>query len=187
VLGVWLDTAGPFGAFLRIAVLGLFGVAGYAFPVVALYWAVVLFRGTAVEDRGRMLVGLWILALGGLGIASIAGHNPSVAAGYKPLSRAGGMLGALAAWPLSKVVSPYGAVAICLGLCVLGLLVFTATPLAAVGRAMRRAFIKPDAEEGAGAEADAEPDELGRPRRSGARIHLEDAEAVVDMPGFSLG
>src|SRR6266516_2793981 len=94
VLGVWLDTAGPFGAFLRIAVLGLFGVAGYAFPVVALYWAVVLFRGTAVEDRGRMLVGLWIVALGGLGIASIAGHNPSVAGGYRPLSRAGGMLGA---------------------------------------------------------------------------------------------
>jgi S-DNA-T family DNA segregation ATPase FtsK/SpoIIIE len=184
VFAIWFDTGGPFGALLQVTVLGTFGLAGYSFPVVAAYWAVVLVRGTAVEDRGRMLVGLWILALGGLGIVSITGHNPSVGAGYKPLSRAGGLLGALVAWPLSKVVSPYGAVAICLGLGVLGILVFTATPLSAVGRALRRAFIRDDQGDAA-LSSQPEDEETRHGSRSEAR--LDDGEPVVEIsPAMTL-
>jgi S-DNA-T family DNA segregation ATPase FtsK/SpoIIIE len=186
VFAIWFDTGGPFGALLQVMVLGLFGIAGYSFPVVAAYWAVVLVRGTAIDDRGRMLVGLWILALGGLGIVSITGHNPSLSAGYKPLSRAGGMLGALVAWPLSRVVSPYGAVAICLGLGVLGILVFTATPLAAVGRALRGAFMR-DEQDDSVPSAEQEEGESRRGRRSEARLHLDDGEPVVEIaPAMTL-
>src|SRR6266516_2619658 len=49
VFALWFDTGGPFGAALQVTVLGLFGLAGYGFPVVAVYWAVVLVRGTAIE------------------------------------------------------------------------------------------------------------------------------------------
>jgi S-DNA-T family DNA segregation ATPase FtsK/SpoIIIE len=187
VFAIWFDTGGPFGALLQVTVLGLFGVAGYGFPVVAGYWAMVLVRGTAIEERGRMLVGLWILALGGLGIASVAGHNPSVTAGYRPLSRAGGLLGALVAWPLSTAVSPYGAVAICLGLAVLGVLVFTSTPLAAVGRALRRAFIKAGDEEEAAQEDEDGSAESGAPRRSDVRAQGDEGETVVQIaPAMTL-
>src|SRR5205085_3147865 len=84
------------------------------------------------------LVGLTILGIGVLGVASVFGRNPSPTAGYAVLRRAGGALGAAVAWPLSRGVSVYGAVVVCLGLAALGCLVFTATPLAAVGRAMAR-------------------------------------------------
>jgi DNA segregation ATPase FtsK/SpoIIIE, S-DNA-T family len=183
---IWFDTGGPFGALLQVTVLGLFGVAGYGFPVVAGWWAMVLVRGTAVEDRGRMLVGLWVLALGGLGVASVAGHNPSVTAGYRPLSRAGGLMGALVGWPLSKVVSPYGAVAICLGLVVLGVLVFTATPLAAVARALRRAFVRERVEDGVAEPQDAPAEPRGG-RASEGRSQADDGEAVVQIaPAMAL-
>ena len=119
-----------------------FGVAGYAFPVVALFWAVVFIRGTNVDDRGRMLVGLWILALGVLGLLSLARGNPSPTAGYDALARAGGVVGAAIGWPLSRVVSVYGAVIVVAGLTAVGVLVFTATPLASVGRGVRRIFVR---------------------------------------------
>jgi S-DNA-T family DNA segregation ATPase FtsK/SpoIIIE len=186
VFALWFDAGGPFASLLQVSVLGLFGVAGYAFPAVAVYWAVILVRGTAVEDRGRMLVGLWILALGGLGIASIAGHNPSLSAGYRPLSRAGGMVGAVVAWPLSKLLSPYGAVAVCLGLAALGVLVFTATPLAAVGRALRRAFTRTDHED-VEAATDEATTEAARRGRSDVRIRVDEGEAIVEIaPSMEL-
>src|SRR5438552_4863590 len=140
VLGLWFRAGGPFGKFFLILVKGLFGPAGYGFPVMAAFWAVLLLRGTATDDRGRMLVGLWIALFGALGLASLARSNPSPAAGYDAVSRAGGLLGAAVAWPLSRVVSAYGAAVVCLGLVFLGVLVFTATPLSAVGRGLRKLF-----------------------------------------------
>src|SRR6476659_724364 len=69
VLGLWFGSGGPFGNALRVVVLGAFGPVGYTLPVIALYWAVLLIRNTAQEDRGRMLVGLTI---GGLGVLALA-------------------------------------------------------------------------------------------------------------------
>jgi S-DNA-T family DNA segregation ATPase FtsK/SpoIIIE len=142
-LGLWLGSGGPFGSALRIVVLGAFGPVGYALPVVALYWAVLLIRNTAQEDRGRMLVGLTIGGLGVLGLASIWGGNPAPTAGYDAVSHAGGLVGALVAYPLSRVVSVYGAVVVGLALTLLGALVFTATPLASVGRGIKRLALGP--------------------------------------------
>jgi len=132
VLGIWLDAAGPLGRFLTIVVVGLLGLAGYAFPVLALYWGVLLVRGTAEEDRGRMFVGLVFLLMGGLGIVSLVRGNPSPAAGLSGFGDAGGLIGALTAWPLSRMMSIYGAAIVCVGLVALGGLVFTATPLRSV-------------------------------------------------------
>ncbi len=146
VLGVWFQAGGVFGRWLTIATRAAFGVAAYAVPVLALFWAIVLIRGTHPDDRGRMLVGLWILAFGLLGLISLTRGNPSPGAGYDALARAGGVVGALVAWPLTRIVSPYGAAVVGIGLCVIGVLVFTATPLAAVGRGIKRLFVA-DAED----------------------------------------
>ncbi|HJV04786.1 MAG TPA: DNA translocase FtsK 4TM domain-containing protein [Actinomycetota bacterium] len=137
-LGIWFDAAGPVGEFLNTVVRGTFGMAGYAFPVVSLWWGLILVRGTAEEDRGRMFVGLVLALMGGLGLWSLLSGNPAPLGGLRSLARGGGVIGSLTAWPLSELVSVYGAAAVCLGLLVLGALVFTATPLSAVWDFLRR-------------------------------------------------
>jgi DNA segregation ATPase FtsK/SpoIIIE, S-DNA-T family len=129
VLGVWLDAAGPLGRYLRIVLLGMVGVLGYLTPLVALWWGIVLIRGTAEEDRGRMLVGLSFALVGAVSLVSLARGNPSPAAGLDGFGSAGGLVGALTAWPLSRLISGYGAAIVCVGLLVLGVLIFSATPL----------------------------------------------------------
>ncbi len=89
VLAFWLDAAGPVGRFLRTLVFGLIGPAGYAFPVLSFYWGVLLIRGTAEEDRGRMFVGLWITAAGTRGFVALLAGNPSPGAGYAGFGRPG--------------------------------------------------------------------------------------------------
>src|SRR5439155_25977651 len=160
VLGLWFGAGGPFGRLFTVMVKGLFGAAGYGFPVVAAYWAILLLRGTAAEARGRMLVGLILALAGALAVVSVIRSNPSPAAGYDAVSRAGGVLGAAVAWPLSRIVSVYGAAVVGVGLAALGLLVFTATPLSAVGGGLKRFFFEASED---GGEREERP---SRPRRT---------------------
>jgi S-DNA-T family DNA segregation ATPase FtsK/SpoIIIE len=176
VLGVWLDAAGPVGRYLRILVQGTFGLAGYAIPLVSLWWGLVLMRGTAEEERGRMLVGLSLAVVGGLGLFSLLRANPSPAAGLAGFGDAGGLIGALSAWPLSRLLSGYGAAVVCLGLLVLGLLVFTATPISTAWDWLRAMVIsrkERPPEHGAAAE----------PRRRKARETVDEPVAIAaEMP-----
>jgi S-DNA-T family DNA segregation ATPase FtsK/SpoIIIE len=143
VLGVWLDAAGPVGHGLSWLLHAAFGVAAVLFPVVGIYWGVVLLRDIAPEDRVRMFIGFTVMTIGLLGILSLALGNPSPFAGYDAtkklhgLAEAGGLVGALAACPLSRVISPIGAGIVCAGLALLGLLIFTGTPLSAVRGKLR--------------------------------------------------
>jgi S-DNA-T family DNA segregation ATPase FtsK/SpoIIIE len=169
-LGIWIDGAGPVGAFLRFVARGSLGVAGLAFPVLALWWGLILVRGTAEEDRGRMLLGLGMAFFGGLGIWSLLAGNPPPAGGYQPLADGAGFVGAALAWPLSQVISTWGAGIVCAGLLVLGGLVFTATPFADVIEMIRAPFESEEDEE------PAEP----KPRRTRARAEPEEeVEAAI--------
>ena len=149
VLGLWFDLGGLFGRILQVSVKGLFGPVGYALPVVAAFWSFILMRNTPPQVRGRMLVGLSITAVGVLGLVSLARGNPSPAAGYEALSRAGGAVGAVVAWPLSRVLSVYGAGVVCAGVGLIGLLVFTGIPIAVLWRtvvdSVRRRRREPEA------------------------------------------
>ncbi|HEX8100447.1 MAG TPA: DNA translocase FtsK [Actinomycetota bacterium] len=136
-LALWFHAGGLFGRLIDVGAEAAFGPVSLAVPVVATYWAFLLIKGTPAEDRGRMSIGLIVFALGVLGMASVLRGNPSPTAGYEPLRTAGGAVGAAVAWPLSRGVSEYGAFVVCLGLAALGGLVFTATPPAAIGRAVR--------------------------------------------------
>jgi S-DNA-T family DNA segregation ATPase FtsK/SpoIIIE len=146
-LGIWLDAAGPLGRGLAFLVRGAFGVSGYAFPLLALWWGLVLVRGTAEDERGRMLIGLWAFLVGALGLWSLVSGDPSPVGGYAPLRDAGGLIGALAAWPLSRLISPWGAGVVCAALTLVGALVFTATPMATVLAALRKPFERGQEEE----------------------------------------
>jgi S-DNA-T family DNA segregation ATPase FtsK/SpoIIIE len=178
VLGLWFQAGGPFGRLFEVAVRGLFGPAGYAFPIVSGYWAILMIRGTVEETRGRMLVGLAMMLIGALGCASAAAGNPSPGGTYTALSRAAGVIGAMAARPLSQAVSTAGAFVVCLGLASLGLLVFTATPLSAVGRGIARMLGRGRAE--APGEEGAGDGEAG-PRRKRPRLSRPDDEEVINL------
>ena len=53
VLALWIDSGGPFGTGMRAVILGLFGVAGYLFPVAAVFLSLLLFRED--EDEPELL------------------------------------------------------------------------------------------------------------------------------------
>jgi DNA segregation ATPase FtsK/SpoIIIE, S-DNA-T family len=103
----------------------------------------------------------------------VAQSNPSPTAGYRVLSGGGGFAGAIIAWPLSKVVSPYGATIVGLGLAIIGPLVFTATPLATVWGSIVNVFVTPEDER------DAEPEPR---RRRGRRLReRREPEGMADV------
>ncbi len=71
-LALWFDAAGVAGRAITYAIRGSVGVAAMTFPILALYWGVLLLRGTAEEDRVRMFIGFAIAVAGALGLFSLA-------------------------------------------------------------------------------------------------------------------
>jgi DNA segregation ATPase FtsK/SpoIIIE, S-DNA-T family len=132
VLAVWIEAGGPVGRGIAWLIRGAFGIGAYAFPVLGAWWGIVLLRDTAREDRVRMFIGFAMVVAGVLGLVSLFAGNPSFAEGERALHEAGGVVGALTAWPLARVISPIGAAIVCAGLASLGLLIFTGTPFAAI-------------------------------------------------------
>jgi S-DNA-T family DNA segregation ATPase FtsK/SpoIIIE len=129
VLSVWLSAAGPAGEAISWLLRGTFGAAAVAVPVVGAYWGVVLLRDIVAEERVRMFIGFATLVVGVLGILSVLRGNPSPASGFHASHDAAGLIGAIAAWPLSKILSSVGSATVCAGLAAIGALVFTGTPV----------------------------------------------------------
>ncbi len=130
VLSVWMDAAGPAGRALAWLLRGGLGITAVLFPIAGAWWGVVLLRDIARDDRVRLFIGFVVVAAAVLGIVSLVRGNPGVASGVDAVGDAAGVLGALAAWPLSRVLSSYGAAIVCLGAALLGLLIVTGTPIA---------------------------------------------------------
>ncbi|HXY73167.1 MAG TPA: DNA translocase FtsK 4TM domain-containing protein, partial [Actinomycetota bacterium] len=157
VLGLWLGAGGPFGTGLRAVVLGLFGAAGYLLPVAAVGWAWLLFREDENRDLGRMSFGLFLICVGALGVLSIARGNPSPSDGFDAVKTAGGYIGAVVATGLTAVLSAYGAVIVCLGVAVVGGVVFTGGTLAGAWRRVKAALTPRRRDEAADGQPDEEP------------------------------
>ncbi|HEY7659198.1 MAG TPA: DNA translocase FtsK 4TM domain-containing protein [Actinomycetota bacterium] len=156
VLGLWFDAAGPVGRGLDWVSRGAFGIAAVAFPVFALYWGILLLRGGAEGERMRMFIGFAIALVGVLALLSLWQGNPRPLGGFERVADAAGVVGALAMWPFGKLVSQVGAAIVWTGVVVLGLLIFTGTPLSAVWERVRDALQPGEAED---EEDDEEPDE----------------------------
>jgi S-DNA-T family DNA segregation ATPase FtsK/SpoIIIE len=137
VLSVWFDAAGPAGHGISWLLRGAFGVCAGAFPVIGVYWGVVLLRDVASEDRVRMSIGFIVLVLGTLGLVSLFRGNPGVFEPHDALAGSAGLVGAMAAHPLSRVLSPFGSGIVCAGFATLGLLIFTGTPVSRILESVR--------------------------------------------------
>jgi DNA segregation ATPase FtsK/SpoIIIE, S-DNA-T family len=178
VLSVWFGAAGPAGQGISWFLRGAFGVGAYAFPVIGVYWGVVLLRDTAAEDRVRMFIGFSVLALGALGLTSLFRGNPSPLAGPEVLSSAAGVVGALVAYPLSRVLSEVGSGIVCAGLTLLGLLIFTGTPVSRIIERIRE-FRETRPERDPVGAPRSEP-EQARSARSGSRLSVREALGLDD-------
>ena len=124
--------AGPWAGGSTWLIRGSFGVGAYAFPVLGAWWGFVLLRDIAREDRVRMASGSRCSSPACSVSSPCSPGTRASPMGEKALAEAGGIVGALAAWPLARVISPIGAAIVCAGLASLGLLIFTGTPFAAV-------------------------------------------------------
>ncbi len=131
-LAVWFDAAGVVGHGINVAVHAVVGAAAVALPVIALYWGVLLLRDAVDEQRVRMFIGFFIATVGGLTLLSLLRGNPKPIAGYEAVRDAAGVVGAVAAWPLSAALSVVGSAIVGAGLGVLGLLIFSGTPLSTI-------------------------------------------------------
>lgn len=184
VLGLWFGSAGPVGRGLDRLLHAGFGVAAVAFPVLALYWGLVLLRGGTEKERLRMFIGFAIATVGVLALGSLWRGNPRPLTGYDALGDATGFVGALASWPLGKLVSGIGVVIVWSGAVLLGLLIFTGTPLSAVWDRLAEAFTR-----GEGEQEQEEPDENeeGGQVRSGWMadprvVHGEGDLSLLELP-----
>jgi S-DNA-T family DNA segregation ATPase FtsK/SpoIIIE len=201
VLSVWFDAAGPMGEAFSRLLHTAFGLAAVLFPIVGLGWGIALLRDRSPEERMRMFIGFVIMSLGVLGLLSILRGDPGVFAprldtrirGVGPipgLADAGGFVGAVAAAPLSKVVSPAGAFLVDLGLATIGTLIMTGTSFAELGRkfaATRAALAERAEERRATAEAKAEAKlEKQRIKEERAAARAEEASKAGVAPKRKL-
>jgi S-DNA-T family DNA segregation ATPase FtsK/SpoIIIE len=164
VLSVWFDAAGPAGHAISWLLRSALGIGAYAFPVVGVYWGVVLLRDTGAEDRVRMFIGFVVLVLGTLGLLSLTRGNPSPFDARAIVAPVAGVLGAFAAHPLSRVLSPIGSGIVCTGFATLGLLIFTGTPVSRVLEGVREFREARPERDPVGAQAEAEMEVARAPR-----------------------
>jgi S-DNA-T family DNA segregation ATPase FtsK/SpoIIIE len=135
VLALWFDAAGFAGRWIELGLRAAVGSAAVVVPIIGVFWGLVLLAGAREEPRVPMFVGFCLAFAGVLAIVSILAGNPSPTAGYEGppgvagVGEAGGAIGAILGWPLARVISPLGAGIVCVGVALLGVLIFTGTPL----------------------------------------------------------
>jgi hypothetical protein len=136
-LGIWLEDGGRLGAFMALLFRGLFGYGAYAVPLLVAGLALALFWRPAAKDdmvAGRVTIGLLAVLVGGLGLLHLARGAPPADSAPAVLQDSGGLVGAILAAPLARLLSTWGAGALFAGVLFLGTLISTRTSVAAVGR-----------------------------------------------------
>jgi S-DNA-T family DNA segregation ATPase FtsK/SpoIIIE len=136
-LGIWLEDGGRVGAFFALLFRGLFGYGAYAVPLLVAGLALALFWRPAAKDdmvAGRVTIGLLAMLVGGLGLLHLAKDAPPASSPPAVLQESGGLVGAIIATPLARLLSTWGAATLFAGLLFLGSLISTRTSVAAVGR-----------------------------------------------------
>src|ERR687898_1799480 len=136
-LGIWFEDGGRLGVFMALLFRGLFGFGAYAVPLLVGGLALALFWRPAAKDdmvAGRVTIGLLAMLVGGLGLLHLARGAPPADSTPAVLQDSGGLVGAIIAAPLARLLSTWGAGAMFTCLLFLGTLISTRTSVAAVAR-----------------------------------------------------
>lgn len=140
VLAFWFDAAGVVGGWLTTGARAAVGLATYVLPVALLGWGIALIRGDEDGTRVRALLGFSLASIGALAFVSLLRGNPSPLDGYRAIADAAGAIGAVAMWPIARILSVTGAVIVWAGLTLLGSLVLAGTSGSSAWAALRGAL-----------------------------------------------
>ena len=142
--GTWFAADNFVGRNLYAIIYGAFGRIGFFAPVVALYFAIRLFR-TPDDHKAtsRIVVGVLTLVISASGLAhllngSLGAINPT---GATAMRHGGGWLGYAVAMPLEGLMTSLLAYPFLIALFCFGLLVTTATPLSSVAIRVKNTVI----------------------------------------------
>jgi FtsK/SpoIIIE family/FtsK alpha domain/Ftsk gamma domain/4TM region of DNA translocase FtsK/SpoIIIE/LAGLIDADG-like domain len=136
-LGIWFEDGGRLGVFMALLFRGLFGYGAYAVPLLVGGLAIALFWRPSTSDdmvAGRVTIGLLAVLVGGLGLLHLARGAPPADSAPAVLQESGGLVGAIIAAPLARLLSTWGAGALFACVLFLGTLISTRTSVAAVAR-----------------------------------------------------
>ncbi|WP_264031486.1 DNA translocase FtsK [Cellulosimicrobium sp. SH8] len=126
----WWGIQGTFGLVVHGIVAGTFGLAGVAVPVLLLWLAVRIMRHPErAQANSRVAIGLTLIVVSVCSLVHISEDLPAPRDGFEAVQDAGGIVGYLAATPVTTGLTPWFAVPIFLLLGFFGLLVVTATPV----------------------------------------------------------
>ena len=179
---VWWHISAGLGSFVSLIVTGLLGSLAWALPflLLGLAWRV-LRRPEESAATGRITIGWTALVLSACGLVHIAHGTPLPADGGDAMASGGGGIGWLASAPIVSATHPVVAGLLLILVAIFGILVVTATPVAAVParvRALRdRVTGATPVVETADGETAAVPAETARVRRR--RLKAEAAAAAA--------
>ncbi|MFI2703319.1 FtsK/SpoIIIE family DNA translocase [Cellulosimicrobium composti] len=126
----WWGIQGTFGKVVHGVVAGTFGLAGVAVPVLLLWLAVRIMRHPErAQANSRVAIGLTLIVVSVCSLVHISEDLPAPRDGFEAVQDAGGIVGYLAATPVTAGLTAWFAVPIFLLLGFFGLLVVTATPV----------------------------------------------------------
>ncbi|MEE6272680.1 DNA translocase FtsK [Georgenia sp. MJ206] len=131
----WFGLSGTAGDVIHVVAAGGVGVLGVLLPLVLVAMAVRLMRHPErTGDNGRVSIGIAVLATAVTGIIHVAQGTPSARTAFAEVQDAGGVLGWAVGTPLTILLSAWVSIPLLVLLAVFGVLVLTATPVAAVPR-----------------------------------------------------
>ncbi|MFW6720152.1 DNA translocase FtsK [Streptomyces sp. MAR4 CNY-716] len=131
--GTWSNLKGPVGELVEILVTGAFGRLDLLVPILLATIAVRLIRHPEkTEANGRIVIGLSALVIGVLGLVHLACGTPGRGEGTQTIRDSGGFIGWAVSRPLVTTLGDVLALPLLVLLTIFGLLVVTATPVAAI-------------------------------------------------------
>src|SRR5919202_5245252 len=134
----WWGLPGRVGDGVHAVVAGTFGRVGLVLPLVLLGLGVRLLRHPdLVQATNRVTIGLGATGVAITGLVHLGRGLPTPAQGAEAMRDAGGVVGYLAASPLTSAVSAWVTVPLLLLLAFFGLLVITATPVHQIPERLR--------------------------------------------------
>ena len=134
----WFGLSGSAGDIVHAAAAGGVGVLAVAIPLILLFLAIRLMRHPERgEVNGRISIGLTAIVVAVCGLIQVASGLPSPP-DWAEVFAAGGLIGFVAANPLSAALTQWVTIPLMVLLGFFGLLVVTATPVAAIPRRIRQ-------------------------------------------------
>ena len=147
-VGIYSDAAGPVGSALQYVFRLMVGDIAILVPLLLVATGIMAVLPFTQDHLGRIVAGSIVCTLAVAGMTHLAFGNRPISAPLEDLQQIGGIFGALAASPLSGLVTAAGAWLVLFILLGLGTMIITATPFATVvdwsqtGTASAWAFLK---------------------------------------------